>query len=96
MVSVGIKAGDNYLYGILVSYNEKEKYYIIQGITDITNIEIGTSVTTTGMGDIFPSGLLIGEVIEITKDNFGLEAIIKVKPSINVDNIDYVKILERK
>lgn len=96
MVSVGIKAGDNYVYGILVSYDEKGNYYIIRGITDVTNIEIGSSVTTTGMGDVFPSGILIGEVIEITKDNFDLEAIIKVKPSINVNNIDYVKVLERK
>jgi len=95
-VSVGIKVGNNYVYGILVSYDEKDNYYTIKGITDVVNIEMGSSVTTTGMGDLFPSGLLIGEVIEITKDNFDLEAIIKVKPSINVNNIDYVKILERK
>jgi len=96
MVSVGIKTIDNYVYGILVSYDEKDDYYTIQGITDVANIEIGASVITTGMGDVFPSGLLIGEVIEMTKDNFDLEAIIKVKPSINVNNIDYVKVLERK
>lgn len=95
-VSVGIKVGDKYLYGILVSYNEDGNHYTIEGITDTDEIEIGSIVSTTGMGDIFPSGLLIGEVIEITKDNFDLEAIIKVKPSINVDNIDYVKILRRK
>lgn len=94
-VSVGIKVKDKYLYGILVSYN-KDNYYTIEGITDTDEIEIGSSVSTTGMGDIFPSGLLIGEVMEITKDNFDLEAIIKVKPSINVNNIDYVKILRRK
>lgn len=96
MVSVGIKTNNNYIYGILVSYNEKENYYTIQGITEVENIKIGDSVVTSGMSDVFPSGLLIGEVLEITKDNFDLEAIIKVKPSINVNNIDYVKVLERK
>lgn len=96
MVSVGIKTNNNYVYGILVSYNEKENYYTIQGITEVENIKIGDSVVTSGMSDVFPSGLLIGEVLEITKDNFDLEAIIKVKPSINVNNIDYVKVLERK
>ena len=94
MVSVGIKTNNNYIYGILVSYNEKENYYTIQGITEVENIKIGDSVVTSGMSDVFPSGLLIGEVLEITKDNFDLEAIIKVKPSINVNNIDYVKIDE--
>ena len=96
MVSVGIKVNNKYVYGILVSYNEKENYYTIQGITDVQNIKIGDDVITSGMGDVFPSGLLIGKVLEITKDNFDLEAIIKVKPSIDVNNIDYVKVLERK
>ena len=95
-VSVQIKTGDKYLYGILVSYDKDNNYYTIEGITDVKEVEIGTLVSTTGMGDIFPSGLLIGEVISITKDNFDLEAIIKVRPSINIDNIDYVKILRRK
>lgn len=95
-VSVQIKVNDKYLYGILTNYDSKEKVYIIEGITDITSLKEGLLVTTTGMGDIFPSGILVGEVVNITKDNFDLEAIIKVKPSINVDKIDYVKILRRK
>lgn len=93
-VSVQIKVGEEFLYGILTSYNQ-DNYYIIEGITDTDKIEIGNTVTTTGMGDVFPSGILIGEVIEITKDNFDLEGIIKVKPSVNYDNINYVKILRR-
>lgn len=93
-VSVQIKVGEEFLYGILTSYN-KDNYYIIEGITDTDKIEVGNVVTTTGMGDIFPSGILIGEVIEVTKDNFDLEGIIKVKPSVNYDNISYVKILRR-
>ena len=93
-VSVQIIVGDEFLYGILTSYNQ-DNYYIVEGITDTDKIQIGNRVTTTGMGDIFPSGILIGEVIEITKDNFDLEGIIKVKPSVNYDNINYVKILRR-
>lgn len=94
-VSVQIKVGEEYLYGILTSYDNDNNCYIIEGITDTNEIEIGSLVSTTGMGDIFPSGILIGEVIEITKDNFDLEGIIKVKPNVNYDNISYVKILRR-
>ena len=95
-VSVQIKVNDKYLYGILTSYDNEENVYTVEGITDTKDIKEGFSVTTTGMGDIFPSGILVGEVTSITKDNFDLEAIIKVKPSINIDKIDYVKILRRK
>lgn len=95
-VSVQIKVNDKYLYGILTSYDNEQNVYIVEGITDTKDIKEGFSVTTTGMGDIFPSGILVGEVTSITKDNFDLEAIIKVKPSININKIDYVKILRRK
>lgn len=95
-VSVQIKVNDKYLYGILTSYDNEENVYIVEGITEPSLIKDGFSVTTTGMGDIFPSGILVGEVTSITKDNFDLEAIIKVKPSININKIDYVKILRRK
>ena len=95
-VSVQIKVDNNYIYGILTSFNEKEGSYIIEGISDTKNIKIGNLVSTTGMGNIFPSGILIGEVIEIEKDNFDLEAIIKVKPSFNIDNFNYVKVLRKK
>lgn len=95
-VSVQIKINDKYLYGILTSYDNEENVYIVEGITEPNLIKEGFSVTTTGMGDIFPSGILVGEVTSITKDNFDLEAIIKVKPSIDINKIDYVKILRRK
>jgi len=95
-VSVQIKAGDKYVYGILTFFDRKTKYYTIEGISDTNNIEVGNIVSTTGMGDIFPSGILIGEVKEIAKDNFDLEAIIKVKPSFNIDNFNYVTVLKEK
>ena len=94
-VSVQIKVEDKYLYGILTSYDKDNNFYIIEGITDTKDIQKGSLVSTTGMGEIFPSGILVGEVIEITKDNFDLEGIIKAKPSVNFDNINYVKILRR-
>lgn len=94
-VSVQIKQDDKYLYGILTSFNQKSYEYIIEGITETTEIKKGALVSTTGMGDIFPSGILIGEVIDITKDNFDLESIVKVKPSININNFNYVKVLRR-
>lgn len=95
-VSVQIKVGDEYLYGILTNYDKEKNHYIVEGITDTGKITIGSFVSTTGMSDIFPSGILIGEVKEITKDNFDLEGIIKVKPSVNFNSINYIKILRRK
>lgn len=93
-VSIQIKTKEGYLYGILNSKTD-DNYYIVEGISNTRNLDIGSLVSTTGKGDIFPSGILIGEVFEINKDNFDLEAIIKVKPSINIDNFNYVTVLRR-
>ena len=47
----------------------------------------------TGLGDIFPSGILIGNVDSITKDNFDLSKTVLVSSSVNFDNINYVTVL---
>ena len=48
---------------------------------------------TSGLDNNFPSGLVIGKVTSVKKDNFDLEQIVSVKPSSNFDNINYVSIL---
>ena len=52
-------------------------------------------VYTSGLGGVFPSGILIGKVSEITTDVYDLAKIIKVKPSANFEDINYVTVLKR-
>ncbi len=94
-VSVQIKVNEKYLYGILSSFDKENGYYIVEGVSDTKDIKAGDLVSTTGMGDIFPSGILIGEVVSKDLDNFEISAIIKVKPSININNFNYVTVLRR-
>ena len=60
------------------------------------DVDIGDFVYTSGLGGIFPSGILIGSVSEITTDSYDLAKIIKVKPSADFSNINYVSVLKRK
>ena len=53
-------------------------------------------VTTTGLTDYFPSGILIGHVSKIVKDEYDLNSIIEVIPSVNYDDISIVTVLNRK
>lgn len=95
-ISVKIKVGeDNYIFGLLVGYDKDKKSFIIEGIAENTEIPIGSMVTTTGLGNNFPSGILIGRVDKITKDNFDLARTILVKSSVDFDNINYVTILKK-
>lgn len=94
-ISVKIEYQDEYAYGILSKYNKKEKTYTIEGIAQNIEIEEGSLVTTTGMGDLFPTGVVIGKVSGVTTDNFDLAKVLKVKTDIDFDNLTYVTILKR-
>lgn len=94
-ISVKIKNGSEYIYGILTKYDSKTKHYIIEGISQNIEINDDLIVTTTGMGDIYPAGIVIGTVKGISTDNFDLSKILEVETNINFDSINYVKILKR-
>lgn len=95
-VSVKISLDDNnYVYGLLSSYDQDEKSFVIEGISENVDIKEGAMVTTTGMSSIFPSGILIGYIKGVKKDNFDLTMLALAKASYNVDNITYVSVLKR-
>ena len=94
-ISVMVNTGDYYVYGILSNYNKETKNYIIEGISQNSNISNDSRVTTTGMGDIFPSGIVIGKVTGINTDNFDLASVLEVQSLVNFDNINYVTVLKR-
>lgn len=96
-ISVKIKVDeDEYIFGLLVGYDKNNKSFIIEGIAENKEIPISSIVTTTGLGNNFPSGILIGRVNKITKDNFDLARTVLVKSSVDFDNINYVTILKKE
>lgn len=94
-ISVKISNGEDYAYGLLSSYDKNKDLYIIEGVSHTINIINDSLVTTTGLGDIFPSGLVIGNVIGTNTDSYGLTRIIEVRPSTNFENFNIVTILKR-
>lgn len=96
-VSVKIKVTDDkYVYGLLSSYDTKEKAFIIEGISENVELLEGMNVTTTGMSNIFPSGILIGTIKGIKKDNFDLTMLALVTSSNDFEDISFVSVLKRK
>ena len=95
-ISVKIKVGDDYVYGLISMYDSKTNTYTVEGISENVDIEEGADVVTTGMGTIFPSGLMVGTAQKVTTDNFDLSKVVEVKASVNFDDLDYVTVLKRK
>lgn len=92
-ISVKINNNNKYIYGLLSGY--KDGYLIIEGIDTNDEIIIDSTVTTTGLGGIFPSGIYVGKVDSITKDNFDLATTVLVKSDVNFDDVSFVTVLKR-
>lgn len=59
------------------------------------NIAKGQKVITSGLSDIFPKGLLIGEITDVTYDETGLTKIAKIKPAADINHLEEVMVVER-
>lgn len=95
-ISVAINSDNKKLYGLISKYNYKNNYLEVEGISNTEQVSVGNYVYTSGLGGVFPSGILIGKVSEITTDEYDLAKIINVSPVADFDDINYVAILKRK
>lgn len=95
-ISITISNGENKVNGLVNKYNYQTGYLEVEGVSNTELVSVGDYVYTSGLGQIFPSGILLGTVAEITTDEYDLAKIIDVLPIANFDDINYVAILKRK
>lgn len=95
-ISVSISNGQNKINGLINGYNYDSNLLEVEGISNTEEVNVGDTVYTSGLGGVFPSGILIGKVVNITTDEYDLAKIINVEPSVSFNDINYVSILKRK
>ena len=94
-ISVTVTNGDTKLTGIINGYDYEKGLLTVEGISNTATVSNGDYVYTSGLGGVFPSGILIGKVENITTDVYDLSKIINVKPSAKFDDINFITILKR-
>jgi len=95
-ISVIIDNNGEKSYGILSGYDEKENLLTIEGISDNKEITKDAIAYTSGLNDLFPSGIRIGTVKQIEKDNYGLSRIVYIEPASKLGELNLVTVLKRK
>ncbi|MCM8791595.1 MAG: rod shape-determining protein MreC [Candidatus Omnitrophica bacterium] len=68
-------------------------YLIMHYLDDVSDIKIKDTVITAGLTEIFPKGILIGEVIEIKRDSLDGRPYLKIKPSVNFYKLEEVMVI---
>ncbi len=94
-ISAVIELDDKKIYGIISGYNINDNLLnlIINNYEDIPK---DSKVLTTGMGGVFPRGILVGKVVDVIKKEDDVTNVVLVKPISNIEGERYVSVLQRK
>ena len=82
---IGLVSGD-------FSYR-KDGLCLLEYLPFDADVAVGDTVTSSGLGSVYPRGLLIGEVVEITGDAYNHVKVAVVKPAADLGNLKKVMIL---
>lgn len=93
--TISRKDADN-IFGLIEGY-DKEKEALVYRIIEESDkdIEEDELVVSSNVGGLFPSGLPIGTIKEITPDQYGLTKTAYVEPSANMFEINHVIVVNR-
>ncbi|MEH7074205.1 rod shape-determining protein MreC [Neobacillus drentensis] len=87
--------GKKDVYGFVQGFDDKQKLLLIKSIPSGDKIEKGQTVITSGLGGVFPKGLMIGKVVDIKPDQYGLNQTALVKPGADFYDIENVIVIKR-
>ncbi|MEX3744855.1 MULTISPECIES: rod shape-determining protein MreC [Lysinibacillus] len=87
--------GDTEAYGLIEGFDKERNELIMKRIDSSLPVKKGQQVVSSGLGGIFPKNVPIGEITEVSTDDFGLTKMAYVKPSADFSILDYVVIAKR-
>jgi len=93
--TISRKDSDN-IFGLIEGYDENEEALIYRIIEESDkDVEEDELVVSSNVGGLFPSGLPIGTIKEITPDQYGLTQTAYVEPAANMFEINHVIVVDR-
>lgn len=94
-VSALVQAEKEDVYGLIEGFDPEQNELVLKRIDSSKKIAVGEKVVSSGLGGIFPKGIPIGEITEVTTDDFGLTKMAFVKPAADFSLLEEVIIAKR-
>ncbi|MFS0575360.1 rod shape-determining protein MreC [Sporosarcina sp. 179-K 3D1 HS] len=88
--------GEKPAFGLIEGYDRTRRELIMKRIDSSFEVEVGQKVISSGLGGIFPAGLLIGEVTEVSTDDYGLTKLVYIRPAADFSMLDHVMVAKRQ
>ncbi|MFC4711878.1 rod shape-determining protein MreC [Planococcus dechangensis] len=87
--------GEDDVFGLIEGYDAERRELLLKRIDFSVELQEGDKVVSSGLGGIFPKGVVIGEITEVTIDEFGLTNLAYVKPAADFSMLNHVVIADR-
>ncbi len=84
---------DGSVFGIIRSLGERPQLMRLDGVPFQAELAIGTEIVTSGVGGVFPRGMPIGQVAELTRTEAGWSRSYLVRPLVYPDAVREVMVL---
>ncbi|HEU5139727.1 MAG TPA: rod shape-determining protein MreC [Bacillales bacterium] len=87
--------GNHDVYGMIAGYDPEKEALLFKLIPYDKKLKKGQTVVTSGLGGVFPAGLIIGKVKSVSPDPQGLTKVAFVDPSADLYDIYNVMVVDR-
>lgn len=81
--------------GFILGYSEERNQLLLEFTEYYDEIPEDEFVFSSGLGGVFPDGLEIGRIDEVSTDQYGLTQIAYVQPSANLNDLRHVIVIDR-
>ncbi|MBO1626353.1 rod shape-determining protein MreC [Bacillus cereus] len=87
--------GQERIFGLIEGYDKEKQTLVFTKIPSDVKVEKDQTVVTSGLSDIFPKGLVIGKIVDVAPDEYGLTQTAYVKPAADLNDVDHVMVTKR-
>ena len=87
--------GDSNVFGLIEGYDKEKQQLVFTKIPSGVKVEKDQTVVTSGLGGVFPDGLVIGQIVEVTADEYGLTQTAYIKPAADLRDVSNVMVAKR-
>lgn len=94
-MSVEVRHADEAVYGNIRNFDTEKNVLVVENIKSKVKLEKGDEVYTSGLTGSFPEGIVIGKVVEVENDEYGLSQNAYVQMNSDLNNVDTVFVLKR-
>ncbi|WP_168123759.1 rod shape-determining protein MreC [Paenibacillus sp. HB172176] len=93
-IAATIQGREEHSFGILSSYDRETDRIVMTKIAENDKMEVGDTVITSGLGNVYPRGIRVGTVETKQVGNFGLTYTATVKLSASFDHLTEVFVVQ--